>query len=238
MLLIDYKQAAQIDKKIQDLHKQLATLYQTRSMLLGTIATPVTADVDIETQAEATDWATDQYTHLQQTWQDYGVQIPSRKQLSSKLRKAQSLFETLQNHPETRGKFELLLVPPTNLYTSTAFDLDEISVKQTRSWKLFAIYNYVNGIKIENQTSLIAHMGLTLANMHMSGLNAYEYGVFLETHSDDVYDQETWSMLPNELTENKEMLYVSYFAGSYRCMSDDALISVGENRFRPALEIK
>lgn len=237
MMLSDYREITEIDGQIEFLHSQLSALYELRTSLFGAteIPAPVPTGKPLPT---GQNWAKLQYDNLKQNWQSHDIKIPAFKTLSPKLKKAETLFDNFQNNAETMGKFELTIVPPTSIYTPKAYQMPTGKKYAGKTWKLFAVYNRTQGIKIDDQKSFVKQKGLTLGGLHMPGLNAYEYAAFLDAHSDDLYDLNTWSMLPMELDKDNQLWSVSNLSHAYFCLDDDALNPLGENYFRPALEIK
>ena len=235
MLLTNHKQAIEIDGQIQALHAQLTSLYATKLTLQRGAHAPAH-----QTTMNTTDWLVTAYAQLKATWAARDVKIPSMTTLRPKLQKAQTILTDINASTTYRDMFGLLLVPPTSVYNQKQIVRDqgaERSATASKAWKLFVVLQSDQGLEITDQVSFIEAGHMNIAGYTMPGLTLSQYEVFTQLRP-AICDQGTWSVLPAEMRAPFHILCVGYVGDVYHALADDTRILIGDNCFRPAMEVK
>ncbi len=235
MLLSDHKKATEIDHQIQALHAQLTSLYETKLTLQNN-----TVEQPHQTTMNTADWQVIVYAQLKAQWAVKGVKVPSLASLRSKLQKAQRILADINAEQTYAGMFDVMLVPPTSVYGDAQIVRDqgaERTASNGKNWKLFVVYQPKQGLVIADQVSFIEAGQMKIADYAMPGLTLSQYEVFTQLKQ-DVCDEGSWSVLPAEMRAPFTVLCVGYIGDAYHAVADDTRSLIGDNRFRPALEVK
>lgn len=257
MLLIDYKKVVEIDQTINELHKKLAELYAQRSgIVASTGSQAATTNTTRASNASASgstaiiddEWVRDCYDDLQEAWVRYDIKIPSFTTLKRKLAAAQVVLDDIL--PEYGASFNLLLVPPAKLFSLPL--TDEIAEKSNlifspalpaaqtvaKGWKLFVVYTDSLAPKVEDYAHFVAKKNPVFAGYEMPGLDCREYTAFL-LMSYKAIDENSWSLLIRDGDIERGLVpCVTRMGDSYHFEMDATAALIGQNHFRPAMEIK
>lgn len=256
MLLSDYKRVIEIDSTINDLHVQLTSLYNERANIVFApeeLQLTATSGVPDKRRTTGTtvdnEWELSSYNDLKQIWDGFEVAVPTFKKLQSKLVKAKHAISDLQLQLDDNS-FTVVLVPPAaiiqRLVKDGVFERNNINltaVQQTvnsaknRSWTLHIVA--ANPINVYSDSELlIADNHQRISGYEMAGLNTMEYAVYVLTSS-RVVDENSWSILTRSIDATEGTITcVSYLGNSYQFENDLVDVLVGNNHFRPAMEIK
>lgn len=263
MLLADFKAIMKIDNQINDLHTRIATLYRTRATYIDGAQIPAPARPTFSLGLEAfadesldkyANWADKQYAALKALWAQYDVRIPAKKQLQTKLKKAEVVIQKLvAAHPEYTGKFEVMLVPPAailNTQTIDAlrmrqsifrlgdhFDNAIVSKDVSKAWRVLVVYGGVDGLNFGDAKNILDTKAYKMAGFDMRALGIREYMAF-SLQSDFAVDTKAWSLLlKGSKSTDAKVVSVACVNGIYRYEIDD-IQGLGDESFRPAVEIK
>jgi hypothetical protein len=191
-------------------------------------------------------WEESTYTQLSLMWSNYGVTLPSYETLATKLTKAKQLIGELQSQGY---EFELIIMPPSklvdlkhpvitqnNMVFSEGIDLTSY---KTSKWKVYIVaVKALAYIKGDADNDFIAHNGTIIGGHRMAGLNLREYAIYIATYPDRL-SLKSWSLiLQGRNAKSKHVPCVSHIGNLYRFDTDDTDVLIGENDFRPAMEIK
>lgn len=235
MLLSDLTKATEIDHQIQALHAQLTSLYETKLTLQNN-----TTGLSPQATMNTTDWQVVVYAQLKAQWAAKGVKVPSLALLRAKLQKAQHILADINAEQTYAGMFDVMLVPPISEYSQTQIVRDqgaERSASSGKTWKLFVVYQPKQGLEIIDQVSFVEAGQMKIADYTMPGLTLAQYEIFTQLRH-GVCDEGTWSVLPAEMRAPFTVLCVGYLGDAYHAVADDTRSLIGDNRFRPALEVK
>jgi len=240
MLLTDFQEVIKIDEQINALHRQLSTLYNKRNFI--TTATTLESP------------PADNYKSIRESWQKYSISIPARARLKSRLDQAESLLNELNSLPRYDGKFELFLLPPSSKIMLPDFARhratqevssypDFISPElpkpdSQKDWKLYLVYGGRAGLTIADFEAFMRERHYAVAGKDMSGLTVRGYALYT-LMKDFPVDEHGWSLLPAAKTSNAGSVACAGFVdGRYRFLLDETAGLLGQNSFRPAMEIK
>lgn len=256
MLLNEFQeiidQIMDIDTDIGRLHEKIGGLYDRRNALFSVKsfdmqrdtyrgALPLGAALPYDNSAlSSLSWEESEYTRLVFFWSDYGVALPPYKVLMKKLAKAKLLIDELSLSGHA---FQLLVVPPSNIvdlnhpfmrkHTIVFSDSLKKEVGKTMRWKVYIVA--VNPLPYASLT--VNGNDIVLAGYHMPGLNVSEYAMLVAT-SHEIIDQEAWSLILREHQAASNLIpCVSHIGNMYRFDTDYADALIGDNTFRPAMEI-
>lgn len=256
MLLNDFKKVSEIDDEIQTLHAQLADLYNKRNEMFGSTEAGQstqnhTNSIDYEDVNQDKEWVDSQYSFLEEAWKTHGIKIPAKKTLNKKLINAKQVIDSLDYDLGEKDLFKLLLVPSSN---KLPFPLDKTGntalennymdsglhkPKKVRNWKLFVVYAQPEGANINNIGELLLDGHMDVCGYKMPGLDLREYSALILQNQDIRFDENSWSLMVKDLALDEGYIpCVSCFGGSYNFNVDDPKSLLGENRFRPAMEVK
>lgn len=254
MLLTEYNRINEIDESISQLQAKLTELYFERSNIIysggPTKHFPAELDVLKAAAPEKPSWESETYENLLSTWQTAEISIPAFEKIENKLRKARSIMDDLAlSQPDS--SFLVMLVPPAKTFekmvTSGIFSSQNIhfndsmaafkSGSKARSWKVYivAAKTLIGSIQ---KTEEIAPVQLELMpGYEMPGLNAREYAIFALNHKDFV-PENSWTILSRDTDEASGQVACAVRIGdSFQFELDRSDVLVGENHFRPAMEI-
>ncbi len=256
MLLADYKRVIEIDSTINDLHEQLSSLYNERANIvfapeelqstpeLTTINTRQTIGTTIDNK-----WELSSYNELRQIWADFDIVIPIFNKLQPKLLNAKRAISNLQLQLQD-SSFTLLLVPPAviihKLVKNGIFEQNGVNlaaIQQTvrtaksRSWTLHIVATDPITVTSESEL-LVADNHQRISGYEMSGLSTTEYAIYVLTNP-QIVDENSWSILTRSINAKEGTITcVSYLGNSYQFENDLVDVLIGNNHFRPAMEIK
>ncbi len=243
MLLTEFKEVLALDKRINDLHRELSVLYEERKAI--TISTSQSPGFTRSTASSAntqatTSWEHEQYEILRTAWLKFDLAIPAYKTLHKKLTMAKATLATLNASSATKDCFELFLCPPISRLASQSGLATGIAAKSKpqRHWKVLLAYKQPAGLPIEDDQLFFDSQQYLFGGYDMQGLNMREYGLYTMLQSAPI-DVERWSLLPAQQTEDQQQIVCAgYIGNQYRYVSDDKRSLLGENSFRPAMEVK
>ncbi len=262
MLVSELKKIIDIDSRITSLHQELAALYSERQKYIKHNSAVTAANIPKSNTirhpkypaAPDMSWVSQSYNYLEKAWNQYGINIPSSRQLRKGLIKSYEVIADLSdNQPELRGKLGLLLVPPSgvlgqpydNKYRrQQAFiNLDDhlnpslIKRYQQKKWRLFVIYNDEIPLNLGKAKDILSDKKYAISSHDMRGLGVYEYYA-MSLQTPKPMDEHTWTLLlKGSGTLSNTVTSVTFINGQYRFEIDDTDGVFGDERFRPAIEI-
>jgi len=256
MLLKNFQTLLEIDSRITEMHKELLDLYGQKTSLLESrtadLLQQASADknkVNIQT------WAAAEYEKLAEAWQALGIKIPSYPKLKTKILKAAGIIDTLvSQRPDWQDQLGLVLVPPSkylsfppkadlrqNQASVSAPDYiydDFPKVKTGRDWRLLVVWEAPQGIYLGSPQKIIEDQLYMIGKHDLRGLGAVEY-LALSLQSPEALDQGTWTaFLKDYKNRAAEVPCATFVSGRYRFELGEANSIFGDDRFRPAMEVK
>lgn len=251
------KQLVDIDNQITNLHKELSNLYAIRSNFhdLTLFEDGVNS---IESAAASVDpWVIHTYAMLSNAWSVHKIDIPSLTILAKKLAKAQKIIQAVNQDDSKVGKhLGILLVPPDNIMqlpfnrrrinTQTHIALDdyidpEVAVNtfaKKNSWQLLVAHTSATGLQWGSAVEILKHNKYNICGYDANAMGLRQY-VALSLQLNKALDVGVWNMLlHNQLPETKQVLSVTFLNGQYRFELDEPNSILGDERFRPAIEIR
>lgn len=257
MLLSDYNRIAEIDTTISDLHAQLAALYNERSSIV--VDTPKQTASTAKTKQSRTthgttienEWELELYNNLKQEWLAFGVQVPTYKKLQAKLSQAKYIILDLAvSLPD--NSFSVLLMPPTAIFNTLVANgtlennginldtgVEAPKEAKRRSWSVQLVA--ANPVSVPADSNLLTPGNDPVVGGYtMPGLSAAEYATYLLMNNAQwVIDDNSWSILPRTVNvESGLVTCVAYIGNTYRFDTDTTDVLIGNNHFRPAMEIQ
>lgn len=263
MLLSQLTEVNEIDNRISQIHGELSQLYLQRSTLLQNVPQmPVTAGQQPAPQAamapvlgsEANEWAEAQYEALVAVWRQYGVALPSHRTMKTRLLKAhKTLQDIAQAKPEWQNGMTAVFVPASSALSFpvdgtmrakqpfiTSPDYTETNlpaVTVDKQWRLLLVYKEAEGLYAGSLEMMLDKKEQKVAGHDVTALGLREYLAFSLQQTKPV-DVQTWTILPKDRIGNDQVPCVSYTQGQFRFVTDEVNSVFGDNRFRPAIEIK
>jgi hypothetical protein len=253
MLLRDLKNITELDEKISALHAELEDLYKQRSsFVLGDVVPQALDHKTFTVDKPNDDWLQYEYQRLSTAWATYGIQIPELNKLETKLINARGVILNLaEGNPSLDHKLSIVLVPPSNLFNmdkladmrqAQTFVLasDYIATKlqsnyRAKKWRVLVVFSDVEGLEIGNAKDIINNQLFKIDGQDMRGLGLYEYLALSLQHPAPL-DLQGWTLLLKGY-KTGDVPSVSYTGGHYRFETDDARGILGDERFRPAIEV-
>ncbi len=250
MLLKEFKQISDIDNQINSMHKQLADLYARREQY---ITQPGKTQIFSTGNSTTEIGLKTAYTTLQAAWKQYGINIPPIKTIKKRLLKAHDLIQEMSSVPDLQGNLDLLLVPPAKLVGRVENNSlrqkqsfitlpDFISYELPRSfsgksWHLLVVYNGPQGLEWGTARDILDSKKYLINGRDARGLGLYEY-FSLSLQASKPLDEGVWtSLLKNTSSSSKMVPSATFHQGQYRFELDDVRGVLGDERFRPAIEV-
>jgi hypothetical protein len=252
MLLKEYQQISDIDQTIMALHKRLTELYDVRSEMFSKTAglaaqkhfsTPIYTNTAWTTRANITTERSI-YDMLAIFWSSYGVKLPSYKSLKTTLAKADDLCINL-NLAAPDAKFEVIILPPAAVfnYANSPAVLDfsanvDAPRASSKTWKVYVVSGSEHGVDIDDYAAFINEGGMTLGNTFMQGLTVAEYATYASVTNNTI-DKDSWSVIIRGINKKSRTVpCILRTTNSFTFDTDSIDVMIGENHFRPALEVK
>ncbi len=252
MLLTNFKEVIALDEQISKLHQELSVLYAERSSIAN--STDQSKTFIQSTKSDTTVHATttrerEQYEILRAAWMKYAVTVPAFKSLQAKLTSANAILSNLESNGTDINDYEFFLSPPT---AKIAFPLknngtekhqgfdspDMPALSAQKQWKLLMVYKKRDGLPVSNYKNFIDKKQYMISGYNMRGLNIRDYGLYTLMQNTPV-DVDQWSLLPASNTIDKnQVVCAGFIDNQYRYVLDDTTSLLGDNSFRPAMEIK
>ncbi len=253
MLLSNISEVNEIDNQIGQIHGQLSELYLKRSTLMTDKPAKKTAAKSTPVQ-QGNEWAEAQYDSLVATWRQYGVALPSHRTMKTRLLKAYKILqEVSQARPEWHDTMTAVFVPKTadlpfplnaSFRKQQAFvntpDYIESSLtapKVDKQWRLLLVYKEPEGLYAGSLEMMLNKKERIIANYDVTALGVREYAAFSLQQSQPI-DSQTWTILPKTRQSSGQITCVGCIDGQFRFVVDEINGVFGDNRFRPAIEVK
>lgn len=258
------KQVVEIENQITNLHKELSNLYIKRALFtgntkLGQFSTQGHAKIrkTLDTSQFHDPWLSQTYNYLASAWLVYGLVIPPFVTIEKKLLKARKVIETIIESDQNIGQqMGVLLVPPSALMS---FPVDEImrqeqshvllndyidpellsaGKKSQNKWQVMVVYTNQTGLDYGSAAIILKHGKHVFAGYDMRELGLRQY-VALTLQLNQVMDQNIWTVLIGDTPISGRLVpSATFLKGQYRFELDEYSSNLGEERFRPAMEIK
>ncbi len=229
-----------IDDKIESLHRQLAELYEHKSLS----ASPLNSDMTRNTVATQKI-----YRDLAKIWTRYGILPPEYLSMRGRIARAvaaQQEFDSL-----SIGKFSIVLVPPSRYlnqesikdirasqlppqasdYVGTGVD-----EKKTVNWQVLVVLTSQEGLRIKNVDGFMKDRSYVLGGKDARRLGFYEY-IAMSLQCDQLFDIKTWTVLFKDFKAREQPVCVKFVNNLYRFERDDTLGAFEDNSFRPAISV-
>lgn len=263
MLYKELQQVVSLDGQISSLHKELSLLYLKRAVFVD-VVNPVKSSSDTLLKAKKSShqehsslWIEHAYAYLHAAWRVHDITIPTFDQLNKKLLRAYSIIQLIHiSHPELSNHLNVLLVPPSNILgfpskivnrhnqphiTLQDFVNQELgsSIAYKKTWQLLVAHCGLTGEDYGSATHMLKNKNYLINGYDMRDLGPRQYAA-LSLQLNYPIDSNVWTtLLQDTRTLNSKMApSVTFLNGQYRFELDELVGDLGENRFRPALEIK
>lgn len=252
MLLKDYQQVSDLDQTIMAMHKQLTELYDVRSKLFTSFAgaaaqtffnIPNSDKTAYTTQSKITSESS-LYDIQASFWKTYGIKLPAFRLLKNKLIKANELCLSL-NLAVPQAEFEVITLPPSSLFNHTA-GASKISFSSridahttsSKSWKVFVISGSAYGVAVDNYVAVAESGGVTIGGRFMPGLTSAEYVTYASVSNNKI-DTDSWSVIIRDIDKKTRTVpCVMRNTNGFSFDIDSIDVMIGENHFRPAMEVR
>ncbi len=253
-----FKNVVELDDKIGFLHQELAELYAKRAVFAAhpaaafapsNTATPQTANpANINTV----------YAGLAAAWDYYSIVIPKLSELRPKLTNA---FQVLQNiivwDAAVGAQMSIVLVPPTEIIDFPLnpllrqnqshvmvsdfinSDLLETALPKKKSWQVLVANHAPTGFKLGSAEDILIQQSYRIAGYDARALGVRQY-LALSLQINQPLDKNAWTLLLNDnnLLNQNLVPSATFLNGQFRFELDGLHSVLGEERFRPAIEIK
>lgn len=252
MLLKHLEQVAEIDDMINQIHEELVDLYRERAHLMGTKPGKLPT-LPQAVARKRSDWTAEQYENLKMAWAQYDISIPAYATLKKRLQKARTVIEKLTKaEPTWKDKLQVVLVPPTSKlqfpvqaelrmkqdWITTPDYVDALlHTPKATTWQVMVVYGANEGLYMGSPEMMLNKKNSKVANYDITKLGVREYAAFSLQNGSSV-DTQTWTVLPKQRLSDGKMACVAYIDGQYRFDVDEVNGVFGDNRFRPAIEVK
>ncbi len=257
MLLKQFQKVFEIDNRISEMQKELLDLYKERTGIVDPETKTLFERLNpaarkVNYPAEVDVWTRAQHDRLFKAWQRYGIDIPPLTKLKAKLAKAHALITKIsQARPEIGEGFSVLLVPPAKLLkfplskelrAAQGLNYDFVQenfpkVKGGKQWRLFVVFDRPAGIYLGSPRKILAEKSFVIGGIELNGLGPLEYAA-LTLQSPQLVDQGSWTMLLAGVKPKELVPCATFMAGLYRFELTDMDSVFGDDKFRPATEIK
>lgn len=252
MLLNQLNQVTEIDNLITEIQDELSQLYQERSSLLNGTGVKQQSLPQLVKTKQA-DWVAEQYRNLAAVWAQYSIAIPSLTSLKPRLNKAYKTIKALEAaKPDWIDWLRVILVPPTNKFSfpvaaelrmsqsfvtsADSLDASLPTVKKDAVWRVLVVYAADEGL-YSGSLEMMLKQDNKVAGYDTTALGVREYAAF-SMHLIQPVDTQSWSILPKGQTKAEQVPCVAFVDGQFRFDSDEVNSVFGDNRFRPAVEVK
>jgi len=264
MQYTQFKKVVEIDNEIGNLHSKLAELYEARAMFASKPSAAIEAQGatrqtgQTSSQGINTSPAHQLYSDLSAAWAEHGIVIPSFSALRKQLLKSQVVLQNLIDFDASMGKnMEVLLVPPVTLLRFPAQsslrrtqpyvalpdfvspDLVQATKNNKKTWQVLVAHTGDIGIDYGNTSAIIKNKTYQIAGFDGRALGLRQY-VALTLQLNKPIDHNVWTVLLNDkrLLNKKLVASATFMHCQFRFELDEYNTALGEERFRPAIEIK
>lgn len=250
MLAKQLKRVTEIDARINDIHRELGVLYEERAELLDNKLEKATPTDSRELYRQR--WIDQQYQHLGSIWGKYGVKLPAKKTLQSKLGKAyDTIAELSVNVFEFENTLSVVLVPPTksmefpvysawresqNMRVNDFVNADLPKPASQKGWRLLVVFSAPQGLYLGSPASIIKDKKYEFAGVDMRALGVNEYAA-LSLQNPEI-DAGSWSVLLKNTINGNLVACAGRVNNHFRFDLVESNSVFGDDRFRPAVEIK
>ncbi len=265
MLVSELKKVIEIDDRISTLHKQLSTLYAERARYvqipiggptnsIGTSGTGTNIKTNLKIPSDAM-WVEQTYQNLKTAWSRHNITIPPLTQLKKQILNAAIIISKLYDfQPDFYGKYQVVIVPPVQLIGQPGrrsssiqqdfikfddFVSDELpSHFRQKSWRMLVAYNASHALECGNAKQILDSKSYMIGGYDLRALGVFEYFAFSLQQSEPM-DEGTWALLLKNSKNTTQLVpSVTFYKGQYRYELDDVSGVFGDERFRPAVEVK
>jgi len=253
MLLTHLREVTEIDGKIDVIHRELAALYRTRSLLMGS-----TRGSSVSMQAPNTTVSPPQkseqlYRRLAGVWERYNLDIPPYAQIKAKFIKANEILAAITaSYPEIAGNFEVVAVPPSKMMAFPIatglrarqrlcalpdFANNTVGTPAVQpGWQFILAYSANSSLYAGSPKKILEFKTYMLAGYDMRAMGLREYAA-LTLQKDSLIDEESWTVLLKGRTKNSLIPYVGSRQGRYRFDLEEADNILDDDGFRPAIKL-
>lgn len=248
MLVTQLKKILELDAQINNMHRELATLYEERKAMVESDPVAVSSEPLIGRD----DWIRQQYDKLKAAWECYDIALPSLKQLHYKLNKAYDITGDLSAAmPSLANKLGVVAVPPNTLLAfPVPFGLrvrqdfidgqDYVNTDLAlpvgcRQWKIVVVYSENAGLPMGLTKDILQSKSYHIGGYDTRALGAVEYAAMTLQYQHPI-DDGTWTLLLKGCTATSPVVSATFADGRYRFDSDDAGAGLDIDYFRPAVE--
>ncbi len=202
-------------------------------------------------------WILHTYSALEASWKVHGFIIPSVTLIANKLLKAQKVINDItEAEPVIGAGMSALLVPPSDILS---FPIDQKSRSRqphiilsdyvnselhltthepNKTWQMLVAYAQATGVEYGTASNILKHRNYMIADYDTRALGLRQYAA-LTMQINKPIDENTWTILLNEWAKvNGLISSVTFLNGQYRFDFDEPNSILGDERFRPAVEIK
>jgi hypothetical protein len=258
------KQVVEIDNQITNLHKELSSLYAKRAVFLGTsgLVNLVNSSVSNASGKKHVPlhdpWTIQTYSYLAHAWMVHGIAIPAITEIDKKLARARKIIESLTETDTTIGlQMGVLLVPPIDLVSFpitpkirlnqahillndyvTGELLETASGKRKKTWQVLVAHLGGTGLDFGSAAQIQKYKKYLINGFDTRALGLRQY-IALTLQINNIIDQNVWTILLGEQLANTTLVpSATFINGQYRFELDESNSILGEERFRPAIEVK
>lgn len=265
MLYAQLKKVLEIDNRITTLHQELAHLYDERSKFVATAPGTSTSSINTSssyqqgaTAGQYDPWIQQAYAKLASAWDVYNIDIPEQAKLEAKLIHARKILAGIEAVDQKLAKnMQIILVPPKRLLSFPAsINMREkqphiekadyvnpalLHKHQTpsNSWRMLVVLTSPSGLNYGSAGAILKEKKYRLCGLDARALGVYEYTA-LTLQCNRAIDQNVWTILlkNTESADASLITSVKLVGKQYRFELDEAGGAFGDERFRPAIEVK
>lgn len=251
MLLTQFQEVSRIDARITKIHKELIELYKQRDAIAEGKAPYRTITA---TKPTVVDELRTLYDKLAAAWLRYDCTIPTYKYLKPKLARAQRIITELQASNPMLRSLQVVLVPPSSALPfpteaafrerQTAIEPDYASpelaaaVTPDTKWHVLVVDADVRGIDLGAASDIIAAKTYLIAGHDTRALGPREYAALtLQLGAEPMLDMDSWTMFLKDVCDGTLHPSATFAGGRFRFELDELDGALGDNRFRPAVEV-
>ncbi len=144
----------------------------------------------------------------------------------------------------------LMLVPPASVFKvsklnefrlhqglgalADSFDPAISVTYRNKNWKLYVVFNALTGMNLGSVKDIMEHHRYSIAGFDTRGLGPYEYAAFTLQHP-TIIDRNEWTLLLKGYKSGDAVS--ASFVGNRYCFAVDDANGLGDERFRPAIEV-
>lgn len=263
MHITEFKKVLDIDDEIGSLHSKLAELYAARALFVNNPSAALVTSNQKKPGSQKVSSVhasspNQLYSDLMTAWAVHGITIPAYTKLKQQLAKACGVIQQLTTHDSVVGsRMSVLLVPPTTVLTFPVNssirqsqphvilndfvnpDVLRLAHYKKNTWQVLVAYTGENGLDYGSAALIIKNKSYKLVGFDSRALGPQQYAA-LTMQLNRPLDQGTWNVLLNDtnMLKNNLVTSVTFLKGQFRFELDEANSALGEERFRPAIEIK